>query len=627
MTIKVWLPLDPHAGDLNRWSLIYSCDVKTVNYLLLPHHPKKQRIKTMARRTGVGIAALLAIAFLTLVVIGLSIGFVVQGSNNGAPVTIFDYVIVGGGAAGCRMAEKLSASGEFTVLVLEAGIRADEDPPILEVGPLTNELAAQYYNEYFWQCAQVPGQGIPAELTQQYTTGRLLGGSSSINGIQYVKGTDWIYDRWVALTGDPIWSPVNVMEAFKNIETYTAILGSYDPTRRGSTGRLAVLETMTTAPQTSPTTMSEKLTTAYERMLGMSRLSDYNNVTEATRLGPFTNWQLHAHADGTRSSSSTAFLSPDVMARSNLVLILAATVNKINFNDEKRAVSVSYIHNHATRIVHARQRIILCAGIFSPTILQHSGIGDAAYLASVGVSPIVYDNPGVGKVLKNQELGMSLFLKNLSDLPSANPADLYEGGAFLPTPLGPSFVEPLVSPRRIQVVGLNTGAVMMVGIINLQPQSSGFVRIRDADPLRVPASNDGIFDLTPEGEIDVELYIAAFKKYVCALANEFQGTGVGPAIDTSYVLIQPSPAQCANETLLRAFVHENVRAHPRHWTSSCKMGNTVDAVVTGKGRVIGVTGLIVADGSILPIIADGNTVAPSIMVAEVIGNEILLGNV
>lgn len=581
----------------------------------------------MARRTGAGIAALLVIAFLGLAVVGLSIGLIVQGSKNEEPVTTFDYVIVGGGAAGCRMAEKLSASGEFTVLVLEAGIRADEDPPILEVGPVTNELESQYYNQYFWQCAQVPGEGIPAELTQQYTTGRMLGGTSSVNGIQYVRGTDWIYDQWVALTGDPIWSPANVVEAFKKIETYTATLGSYDPERRGSTGRMAVLETMTTAPQTVPTTMSVKLITAYEQMLGLSRLSDYNNVTEATRHGTFTNWQLHAHANGTRSSSSTAFLSPDVMARSNLALLLAATVTRINFNEEKRAVSVSYLHDHVTSIVNARRRIILCAGIFSPTLLQHSGIGDAAYLTLVGVSPIVHDNPWVGEVLKNQELGMSLFRKNLSDLPSANPADLYEGGAFLPTPLGESSTEPLVSPRRIQMVGLNTGPIMMVALINLQPHSSGYVRIRDADPLRMPASNDGIFDLTPEGELDVELYVAAFKKYACNLASEFQGTGVGPAIDTSYVLIQPSPAQCANETLMRAFVRGNVRAHPRHWTTSCKMGNGHDAVVTGKGAVIGVTGLIVADGSILPLIADGNTVAPSILVAEVIGNEILLGNV
>lgn len=583
------------------------------------------------QKTGACVIAVIVI--LSLVVIGLSIGLVVLGSNNNnnnqneQPITIFDYVIVGGGAAGCRMAEKLSANGEFTVLVLEAGIRADEDAPILEVGPVTSRLEGQYYNQYFWQCAQVPGPGIPFEMTQQYTTGRLLGGGSSINGVQFVKGTDWIYDRWVALTGDSIWSPANVVKAFKNIETYTATLGSYDAARRGSTGRMAVLETMTTAPQTIPTTMAEKLTTAYEQMLGMSRLSDYNNLTERTRVGPFTRWQLHAHADGTRSSSSTAFLSPDVMQRSNLALILAATVTRVNFNSENRAISVSYINNHVASIVHARRRIILCAGIFSPTILQHSGIGDATYLASIGVSPVIYDNPGVGKVLKNQELGFAVFRKNLADLPSANPADIYEGGAFLPTPKDPSFVEPLVSPRRIQIIGINSNTTMVLALINLQPQSSGFVRIRDSDPLRVPASNDGIFDLTPEGEIDVEVYIAAFKKYVCDLAKEFQGTGVGPAIDNSYVLIQPTSTECANETLLREFVHLNVRAHSHHWTSSCKMGNADDAVVTGKGSVIGVTGLIVADGSILPIIADGNTVAPSLLVAEVIGNQILLGNV
>jgi len=576
----------------------------------------------------------LVIAFLLIVLLALGITTVSMLANSeeserGEGRETYDYVIVGGGAAGCRMAEKLSANGTFTVLLLEAGIRADSDPAIEEVGPVTSTLESDYYNQYFWQCAQVPGPNHAFVLEQQYTTGRLLGGGSSINGLQFVRGSDWTYERWVNLTGDSIWSVPNVLAAYKRIERYTATLGSYDAARRGSAGRLAVLETMITPPQATPTTMSEKLTQAYEQMLGLPRLSDYNNLTTPTRIGPFTSWQLSANADGTRSSSSTAFLSPAVMARSNLRVRLAATATKIVFGARRVARTVNYILNGQSRSVDARRRIILCAGVYSPVLLQHSGIGNASYLASIGVSPIVYNNPNVGRVLLNQQVAFAVFLKNVSDSPSANAADIYEGGAFLPMPSNVPINTSVVSPRSFQIIGLNLGTSMGLAIINLQPQSYGYVRIRDADPLRIPASNDGIFAPTPEGALDTTAYVQALLQYACALSNEFQGTGVGSAIDTSYQLIVPSAAECGNATLMEQFVLANVAAHSHHWTSSCKMGKPGDgiSVTTSKGAVRGVANLIVADDSILPTINDGNTAAPAFLVAEVIGDEILRGNV
>ena len=587
----------------------------------------------MASRDGRWRLALLC---LLLLLLGLMIPtLVVTVQNRDAesaetePTETYDYVIVGGGAAGCRMAEKLSANGSFSVLLLEAGIRADTDAPIEDIGPVTSTLETDYYNEYFWQCAQVPGPNHAFELDQQLTTGRLLGGGSSINGVQFVRGSDWTYERWVNLTGDAIWSVPNVLAAFKRIETYTATMGSYDVARRGAAGRLAVLETMITAPQTAPTSMAEKLTQAYAQMLGLAPLDDYNNLTAATRVGPFTSWQLHVHADGTRSSSSTAFLSPDVMARRNLRVLLAATVTKIRFDGTRTARSVDYVLNGQCRSAQARRRIILSAGVYSPVLLQHSGIGNASYLASIGVSPIVYDNPNVGRVMINQQVAIALFQKNVSDAPSANPADIYEGGAFLSMPANLTFNATTVSPRSFQIIGINAGPAMVLAVINLQPQSHGYVRIRDADPLRIPASNDGIFAPTPEGTFDVTAYTQAMLQYVCALSNEFQGLGVGPVIDTSYQLLQPSPAQCANATLMDQFVLDTVIGHSHHWTSSCKMGKPGDgiSVTTSKGAVLGVSGLIIADDSILPIINDGNTVAPAFLVAEIIGDQILLGNV
>ena len=574
----------------------------------------------------------LFVALGVLLILGIAILSIVAGQQqpkNERNDETYDYVIVGGGAAGCRMAEKLSANGTFTVLLLEAGIRADTHPAIQEVGPVSSTLESDYYNEFFWQCAQVPGPNHAFSMDQQYTTGRILGGGSAVNGMQYVRGSDWTYERWVNLTGDSIWSVANVVAAYKRLETYTADLASYDATRRGATGRLAVLQTMITAPQTTPTSMAEKLTQAYEQMLGLTRLSDYNNLTAATRVGPFTSWQLTANADATRSSSSTAFLPPSVMARRNLRVLLAATATKVDFDRTRRARSVQYVVNGRCHTVHARRRIILSAGVYSPVLLQHSGIGNASHLASVGVTPVVYDNPNVGRVVHNQQVATAVFQKNATDTPSANPADIYEGGAFLAMPVNLTYNTTTVSPRSFQIIGINADTLMVLALINLQPQSKGYVRIRDADPLRIPASNDGIFAPTPDGTLDVQAYVLALQQYACGLSNEFQGTGVGPAIDPAYQLVSPSPAECASPALMEQFVLSSVQAHSHHWTSSCKMGKPGDgiAVTTSKGAVIGVSGLIVADDSILPIINDGNTAAPAFLVAEIIGDQILLGNV
>ncbi len=555
-----------------------------------------------------------------------------EEDDCGKRVSVHDYVVVGGGAAGCLMAERLSRDPRNKVLLLEAGPRVDDDDLIREV-TLAGGLEGGFYNEYFWQYAQIAAEFIPNRLTLQYTTGRVLGGGSTINGLQFVRGTKDLYDLWLNCTGDSIWSTTNVLAAFKRIETFTGVSGTAGA--HGASGRVDILETQTTAPQTTSTSMSEKLVTAYEQLTGLSRLSDYNDLSASAVVGPFLNWQLTAHSDGTRESSSTAHMTPDVLARPNFDLKLRATATRVTFDNQKRARSVLYLENGVEKSARARKRIILCAGVYSTTILQHSGIGNATHLSSIGV-PVVYDNPNVGEHLVNHQVVIATFSKNASDTPSANPNDIYEGGAWLPSPnpMTPLFASEIVTPRRIQVIGINAGPFLILAMIDLQPQSEGFVRIRDTDPLRAAESSDRIL-AGPNGPLDHETVKNMLRFYVRDLHKEFQGTGVGPVVDTSYALINPplslfdDDGGMDDDDELTEYARTTVSGHAHHWQSTCIMGIDGDgkSVTSGKGKVHGVERLIIADDSILPKNHDGNTVAPAYLVAEVISGEILAGNV
>jgi choline dehydrogenase len=604
----------------------------------------------VARRTGL-------VVFLIALAVGLGIWAIVEtakGPGSGPRDDgTFDYVIVGGGAAGCVMAERLSRSGKHTVLLIETGPDVDNDVPIKTVNLQSVFLPQTNFNEYFWAVVKdAPGaQAPPAETGNDfYTTGRVLGGGSSINGMQFVRGTDWMRQLWVNLTGDNIWDVENAQRHWQELETYRSVDGNY--TQRGNRGRLSVLEEMITPPQTTPTTMSLKLVQALTQLTGLPALVDYNALTPASELGPFARWQLTAYPDGTRSSSSRAFLSPDVVARPNLQITLHSTAMRLHAvaatqrdfggaggsgagweggggggGDNKpprmRVNQVTYVRNGVEHKAYAARRMILCAGVYSTTLLQLSGIGNASYLASLGIEPLV-DNPNVGARLYNQQGAFVIFVKNASDVPSANPADVYEGGAFLPTALNASQGDSTgKSPRRYQLIGINGGATMELAIFDLQPNVSGFVRIRDRDPLRAPEVSDATF-LPPYGTVDLLNFAAAIQLYACDLNGVFAGTGPGPAVDTSYILVDPPQSICGNQTALVAWVQANAVTSAHHWTGQNVMGHFGDgvSVVNGHGTVYGVDGLTVADGSIIPA-ADGNTQAPSYLVAWTLADEIL----
>lgn len=549
-------------------------------------------------------------------------------SNPAKEELKYDYIIVGGGAAGCLMAERLSADRHNKVLLLEAGPDADDDPVFTVVDGRSGEIESKYYGKYFWQYAQEYAEVIPNRLTLQYTTGKVIGGGTTVNGMQFVKGTDYTYSRWQALTGLDIWSPDNVMTAFKEIETYHGSV--YDPNHRGNSGMLDVTELFNTPEQSVPTTMAQKLVQAFSQATGLDPLPDYNDLTVDARLGPFLKWQLHAKPNGIRASSSTAHLTPAVRRRHNLHIITDAHVLKILFDGRNRARAVTFLKEGEMFTAASNRRIVLCAGVYTPTLLQLSGIGNRTILEEAGIKTLIH-NPNVGHNITNHQVATALFSRNVLDVPSQNPMDIYEGGAWLPhTIINDPNDDINISPRRYQAIGVNIEGdtpLMAVSLIDLSPHARGRVIPYNNDPLRIFNSTDAIFAGTG-GVIDHQNLADAFTAYICGLHHEFQGDGNGPAVDPSYSLISPDVSLCTNPAGMYEFVRTAVAVHAHHWTSSCRMGTDGDgiSVTNGYGSVYGTNGLTIADDSLLPTNPDGNTAAPALLVAHVIAKQILLGN-
>lgn len=564
------------------------------------------------------------VVFLAIGIAFLAVG--ITRENNNIEKKEYDYIIIGGGTAGCIMAEKLSRNGKYSVFLMEAGFNANSDPIISNVDFAQLNLDQLYYDKYFWQATQVRNVSMPNAMLQAFSTGRVLGGASAVNTFIYTRGTEWMFDRWVNLTGDDIWDPVNVLNAYKEIETFYGTTGT--PGTHGENGRLPVLQLMTTPPQTTVTSFSEKVVTAWSQLTGLSPIDDYNDMI--TINGPFNRWQFSAFPNATRGSSGLVFLTNEVLARRNLKVRTNTTALRIRFDDKNHARDVVYVTNgHISKIAVAKKRIILCAGLFSAPMLQHSGIGDADYLRTLRI-PVIYNNTNVGRVMYTNQVVVSVFTKNVSDTQSANPADFFEAGAFLPnpTPLPSDAYETYIpSQRSIANVAINGGEIMILPMINLQIQTPGYVRIRNADPLRIPLTTDQLW-VGPAGATDKNTTFYIYKNYLCALSNEFQGTGVGPVIDTDYLIVIPSASVCADDNQLMDFVDINPPGMTQHWTTSCSMGKIGDgiSVTNGKGSVYGVTGLTIADSSILPQPIDGVPMAPAYLVASIIADQILLGN-
>ncbi|MCM3236552.1 GMC family oxidoreductase [Heyndrickxia oleronia] len=519
----------------------------------------------------------------------------------------FDYIVVGTGPAGAVIAKTLTDDRETSVLVLEAGENNDLDKPIKD-SRFALELEENYFPQYFWQ-----GEGVPQEevndRTFEWTTGRLSGGGSSINGEQYVRPTPAVLKEWESLLGKR-WSKRQAIENFKQLEKFIGIKGN--PKFHGYHGRINIRQT-----PVNPPIITEKLVSAIVKATGVDEILDYNDPT--TPIGAFTRWQLYQKPNGTRESSSTAFLSSDILNSDGfgvngrkLRVFYKSTALRILFEGRK-AIGVEFLKEGKKVKAVVRKSVIISAGINSPQLLMVSGIGPSRDLKKAGI-PVVFNNPNVGKNLTNHTLNTATFSFNKTDFDELqnDPFALYTGGAFLPHPL----VEKNENRRAVQLVGIVSEGKLIITIIFLQPRSRGIIKIQNNDPLKIVLADEGFLD----NSFDMESVKGIFREYIKPIAINLS------SIDSAYQLINPTLETIENEKALEDFIKENF-GHNHHQQGFLRMAPyKKGGVVDNRGRVYGVDNLVVADASIIPFTVDGNTSAAAYLIGYTIAQNLLFDN-
>jgi choline dehydrogenase len=518
----------------------------------------------------------------------------------------FDYIIVGAGSAGCVLANRLSEDSNMRVCLVEAGGR---DRHLFIKIPMTLPMLMHHrrLNWRYWTTPQ-PGAGNrPIYIPR----GKVLGGSSSINGMVYMRGHRNDYDDW-ANAGNNGWSYREVLPYFRKSENNAAF---GETPYHGAGGPMNVQDAESYNP------LVEMMCQAAAE-LQFSRNGDFNGASQEG----FGKRQMTARA-GRRESTATAFLRP-ARQRRNLTVVTNAVVDRVVLAG-RRATGIDIIERgHLHRRLSARREVILCGGAFaSPAILLRSGIGAPGDLARHGI-PVAHDLPGVGKNLQDHlsvpvqhsspttiPYGLSLRTAHLWAWHAAKYAvsrrgwfanNLLHAGGFVRSE--PSLDRPdlqfILMPLN-RTPNTPTGWGHGYGLLSvlLRPKSRGEVGLTTADP-HAPPHIDPRFLAE---EADVDLLLRGVKLTRRLLESHAWDSARGPEI-------RPGP-KVQSDDQLRSYIRE-AAATVFHPVGTCKMGSDADAVVDRELRVRGIDGLRVVDASIMPTLIGGNTNAPVIMIAE-----------